>query len=72
MEEAKRKAVELFKEGRKAYKLMEFQKARQYFAKALEVFPEDGPSEVFLERCDEFIANPPGDDWDGVYDAKEK
>jgi hypothetical protein len=72
MDEAKRQAVELFKEGRKAYKLMEFQTARQYFVQALEVCPDDGPSEVFLKRCDEFIATPPDDDWDGVYDAKEK
>jgi adenylate cyclase len=52
------------------------------FKKALELFTAinagragqaggDGPSQVFIERCGELIAEPP-QEWDGVYVAKTK
>jgi hypothetical protein len=63
----KLKAVELFAEGRKFYKLMQFKEAAQLFEKALEVCSGDGPSKVYLERCNYYIDNPPPEDWDGVY-----
>ena len=25
------------------------------------------PSKIYIERCDMFINNPPGEDWDGVW-----
>ncbi len=63
----KLKAVELFSEGRKYYKLMQFEEAKNYFKKALEVCADDGPAQVYLDRCDYYIENPPPEDWDGVY-----
>ena len=68
----KLKAVELFTEGRKLYKMMEFQKAMAVFQKAFEVCPGDGPSKVYFERCKYYIENPPPPDWDGVYVMKTK
>ena len=68
----KLKAVELFTEGRKLYKMMEFGKASDFFKKALEVCPGDGPSKVYMERCQYYIENPPPEDWDGVYVMKTK
>jgi len=65
--EQKKQLLELFGEGRKQYKLMNFGKALEYFQKALEIDPEDGPSKVYKERCKEFIESPPPEDWDGVY-----
>jgi adenylate cyclase len=32
----------------------------------------DEPSQRLLARCREYLANPPGPDWDGVYRAREK
>lgn len=63
----KLKAVELFAEGRKLYKLMKFSEAARFFSNALETCPDDGPSKVYLERCNYYIDNPPPEDWDGVY-----
>jgi len=63
----KKKVVELFTQGRREYKLMEFKKAKQYFSEALKVDPEDGPSKVYLERCEHLIESPPPEDWDGVF-----
>ena len=70
--EAKRKMLEYFAEGRRYYKMMQFKEARGAFAKALTVDAEDGPSKKYLERCEEFIRNPPPEDWDGVYEMKTK
>ena len=34
--------------------------------------PYDGPTQVLLQRCLEFMDDPPPPDWDGVYIAKSK
>ena len=70
--ENKKKVLELFKEGRKSYKLMMFEEAKKYFKNALELEPEDGPSKIYFDRCEEYIREPPAEDWDGVYVMKTK
>lgn len=68
----KKKVLELFGEGRKCYKLMDFSKAKDFFQQALNLDPTDGPSKVYLQRCQEFLSDPPPEDWDGVYVMKTK
>ena len=68
----KRKVLEFFAEGRKHYKLMNFDKARECFQSALEADPDDGPSKVYLDRCEHYMEDPPPDDWDGVFVMKTK
>lgn len=70
--EEKRQVLDFFAEGRKLYKLMEFESARDCFAQALKVDPEDGPSKVYLARCKHYVENPPPEDWDGVFVMKTK
>jgi tetratricopeptide (TPR) repeat protein len=65
--EKKKQVLDLYGEGRKLYKLMQFDKAREFFAKALRVDPDDGPSKVYYARCKHYIENPPAEDWDGVF-----
>jgi tetratricopeptide (TPR) repeat protein len=65
--EQKKQVLELYNEGRKHYKLMQFEKAKDFFGKALRVDPEDGPSKVYYARCKHYIDNPPPEDWDGVF-----
>ncbi|HVO37803.1 MAG TPA: tetratricopeptide repeat protein [Spirochaetia bacterium] len=65
--EAKKKTLEAFAEGRKLYKLMKFPEALAAFERALAVDPNDGPSKEYKKRCLDLIANPPPEDWDGVY-----
>lgn len=65
--EQKRKVLDLYVEGRKLYKLMEFERAKEYFASALKVDPDDGPCKVYYVRCKHYIENPPPEDWDGVF-----
>jgi hypothetical protein len=35
-------------------------------------YPQDGPSGVFLERCQGYLAEPPQGAWDGVYVMETK
>jgi hypothetical protein len=51
---------------------MEFDKAQTCFQDALRVDPADGPSRIYVERCEELLRNPPPKDWDGVYVMKTK
>lgn len=68
----KRRVLELFAEGRRKYKLMDFSSARESFAQALKIDPDDGPSKVYFARCKHYIDNPPPDDWDGVFVMQTK
>lgn len=70
--EDKKKVLELFTEGRKRYKLMDFEGAKGYFIKALKIDPEDGPSKLYYARCKHYLENPPPEDWDGVFVMKTK
>jgi len=35
-------------------------------------FPDDGPGDLLLQRCQHYLQQPPGPEWDGVYRATEK
>ncbi len=59
-------ALRQYDQGLKVYRTMDWELASKYFEAALEANPEDGPSEVYLGRCREYIANPPPADWDFV------
>ncbi len=65
--EDKQKVLDLYADGRKFYKLMEFEQAKECFANALKVDANDGPSKVFYVRCKHYVENPPPEDWDGVF-----
>lgn len=70
--EAKKEVVRLFTQGLLLYKQKNFKNALEKFQKALKIDPEDGPSTVYLSRCQIFITNPPSDDWDGVWTMTKK
>lgn len=67
------KLTEILKEfslGRRLYINADFKNAKTHFEKALSL-GEDGPSKVFLERCEFLEQNPPSS-WNGVYEFKTK
>jgi adenylate cyclase len=47
-------------------------KALTLFHAALQEVPNDYPSQLYMQRCQEFQATPPRDDWDGVYMMQTK
>lgn len=55
----------------KAFELYQSKK----FSEALEIFKkhqDDGPSKVFVSRCEELLKDPPAEDWDGIWVMKTK
>lgn len=73
MPDAKMTAVlENYNTGLELYKAKKFVEAKSFFQKALESIPEDGPSKLYVERCDQLIATPPPDNWDGVFTMTTK
>ena len=61
-----------FELGFKLYHERHFAEARQAFNAALEIKPDDECSKLYIERCHDYLEEPPGEDWDGVYTMKTK
>lgn len=53
--------LDLYNQGLAAYEAYQFAEARQLFARALEIDPHDGPSMLYVDRCEDFTTNPPRD-----------
>src|ERR1700691_5089734 len=64
--------VAQFSVAREAYTHRDWRAAKSDWAAILERWPEDGPSRVFRARCEEYIAEEPPVEWDGVYAMKHK
>ncbi|MBA7695491.1 hypothetical protein ES703_104119 [subsurface metagenome] len=68
---------DIHQEGMARYRQQQWDQARKTFEESErleEVFPKrpNTPSRVYVERCDYFKANPPGDDWDGSWTLTAK
>jgi adenylate cyclase len=70
--EGKEEALRRYQEGMALYRRREWAGARACFLAALEAWPDDGPSRLYVERCDGHIAHPPPPDWDFVVRRQEK
>ena len=55
-----------------AYRTQNWREAAAQFGELLGVYPDDGPTRVFLQRALEYLENAPESDWDGVYVMKSK
>jgi len=66
------KLVQRFAEGLQAYRARRWGKALSLFQAALQEVPNDYPSQLYMQRCQEFQVTPPHDDWDGVYMMQTK
>ncbi len=65
--EEQKKAFALYRDGLAFYMDRQFKKAVETFKKVLAIIPHDGPSEVYIQRAEGYMAAPPPKDWDGVY-----
>ena len=66
------RVLELFERGQERYRGRDWAGARGFFELALGLNPRDGVSRMYRDRCDYFTEHPPAEDWDGVWDMKEK
>ena len=65
------KFVKHYDQGLELYFKKKWKEAIKSFEAALKV-KKDKASQMFIERCKEFIKNPPSKDWDGVWEMKTK
>ncbi|MEW5816733.1 MAG: adenylate/guanylate cyclase domain-containing protein, partial [Spirochaetota bacterium] len=65
-------ALDIFHVGLALFEEKHWEEALKVFEKALAILPDDGPANVFIKRCNEFIAKPPADSWDGVFSLTVK
>jgi adenylate cyclase len=72
LSETRKRLVETYRRGLDAYKNHRWQEGIDMFREALAIDPSDGPSALYLERCTEFLENPPGDGWDGIFTMRTK
>jgi len=68
---------DIYRNGMDLYRQQHWDQAREAFGESEqleEIFPKrpTTPSRVYIERCDYFKANPPGDDWDGSWTLASK
>lgn len=65
-------ALRHFKSGLVKYRQQKWTDAKGEFGEVLALNDHDKSAKLYIERCDHFIANPPGDDWDGVWVMESK
>lgn len=58
--------------GIEAYRAGRFEEARSAFERGMEFVPDDKLAHIYFRRCEELIAVPPGDSWDGVFTMTKK
>jgi adenylate cyclase len=68
----KQQVLKLYNEGYRLYRERDFGNANILFKQAFEVDPKDPVTELYIERCAEYIQEPPPQDWDGVFIMKTK
>jgi len=64
--------INYFKSGLIYYRKQRWDKAIDAFKEALKANPEDKLSDMYIKRCEHYKANPPGEDWNGVWVMTEK
>ena len=72
LSEKRQKVIDIYLEGLAAYKERRWDDGIKSFTEALSVDGDDSPSAVYLERCKQFKAEPPPDDWDGIFTMTTK
>ena len=61
-----------FETAMRIYREQNWREAEGMFGQLLAAFPEDGPTQIFLQGALEFMETAPEADWAGVYVRKSK
>jgi adenylate cyclase len=64
--------VAAFSAGLAGFRRQQWSEARGYFGQVRNLFPEDGPAGLYLERIDRFQQQPPPPEWAGITTFTEK
>jgi adenylate cyclase len=69
---AARDLARRYEEAFTLYLSRRFPEAARLLEEITELHGDDSPTRRLLERCRQFEATPPADDWDGSHPLKEK
>jgi len=72
IDQARSSGYEYFLQGLSYYRQRDWVNAYNYFYKAIQLIPQDGPSKEFIRRCKIFIEEPRPEDWDGVFNLRSR
>ncbi len=65
-------AIDEFNAALVLYRERKWAEARGCFERILQRVPNDKPCKIYVERCEFFMKNPPPENWDGVFNRREK
>jgi adenylate cyclase len=63
---------ERFAEALDDYRNRRWRSAASRFSEILTLFPEDGPSRFYLQRCEGYLLNPPAESWQATVRVEQK
>jgi adenylate cyclase len=72
VDKSKLDVVGIYEEGFQCYAGRKWDEAIAHFESGLKLDPEDGPCNVFIERCREMKLSPPLESWDAVHNLGAK
>jgi adenylate cyclase len=64
--------IDLYERGLADFRAQEFKASIRLFERVLELRPNDRPSRMMIDRCNQFQGRSPGDDWKAVTIAQLK
>ncbi|MCL1865242.1 MAG: adenylate/guanylate cyclase domain-containing protein [Spirochaetes bacterium] len=64
--------IEQYNKGLEMFAEHQWDKAHKCFKDAMKVLPDDGPSKLYIDRCNKYMKNPPSKSWNGVYTLDTK
>jgi adenylate cyclase len=71
-DEDQRQASAIFSQAMGAFRAQSWNEAREMFAQCASLLTEDGPSEFFINLCDQYLEHPLQETWDGVVTLEKK
>jgi adenylate cyclase len=70
--ELQKSLCSVFARALDAFKRQSWNETIAGFREAAKIQPEDGPSLFYLDWCEKYKTNPPGDGWNGVIRLENK
>ena len=70
--EQQRRLCSIFSKALNAFMRQSWEEAIKGFNESMEIHGEDGPSIFYLELCEKYRENPPGEMWDGLVSLDNK
>jgi adenylate cyclase len=71
-DETQKRASALFAEALGAFRRQSWNEAREMFTECVDALEKDGPSDFYIELCDQYLGHPPQEGWDKVVILEKK